>query len=260
MEFNNGIREQTNVLRGSTQSVKDASGSQEPKESPGAPFRIGEVLTDLPPDWQAPDPESPAGRILAAARRLFADQGFDRTSTRAISEEAGANQAMIHYYFGSKEKLYRKVIALEILAIFMSIAGRLTANPDGDEILIRLPLELMAELRDHPSRRRLIRREIGQGAGHAVEAIKAMGEFGPRGFRRIFSAMVEEGQRAGRLRGVASHAVLPFLLSVAYGAMLMEPMFRAVLGDGVDDDSIWNERQKGFGTLLRHGLLLEENP
>ena len=44
-------------------------------------------------------------QIMEAAERLFAENGFDGTSVRDISEKAGVNLAMISYYFGSKEKL-----------------------------------------------------------------------------------------------------------------------------------------------------------
>lgn len=45
-------------------------------------------------------------RILLAAKKLFAAQGFDRTSVRQICEEAGANVALISYYFGGKDNLF----------------------------------------------------------------------------------------------------------------------------------------------------------
>lgn len=44
-------------------------------------------------------------RILEAAERLFAEQGFAGTSLRSITAEAGVNLAAIHYHFGSKEGL-----------------------------------------------------------------------------------------------------------------------------------------------------------
>lgn len=44
-------------------------------------------------------------QIMEAAEKLFADKGFEGTSVRDIAEDAGVNQAMISYYFGSKEKL-----------------------------------------------------------------------------------------------------------------------------------------------------------
>jgi len=48
--------------------------------------------------------------ILQVAERLFAEEGFDGTSIRAIARDAHVNIAMISYYFGSKEKLLEALI------------------------------------------------------------------------------------------------------------------------------------------------------
>lgn len=45
-------------------------------------------------------------RILLAAKKLFAAQGFDGTSVRQICDEAGANVALVSYHFGGKENVF----------------------------------------------------------------------------------------------------------------------------------------------------------
>jgi AcrR family transcriptional regulator len=52
--------------------------------------------------------------ILDVAERIFADMGFDGSSTRMISGEAGVNMAMLNYYFGSKEGLFLAVVERKI--------------------------------------------------------------------------------------------------------------------------------------------------
>jgi AcrR family transcriptional regulator len=49
-------------------------------------------------------------RILDAAERLFARDGFEATSLRAITTEAGVNLAAVNYHFQSKEALVQAVI------------------------------------------------------------------------------------------------------------------------------------------------------
>lgn len=44
--------------------------------------------------------------ILEAARQVFAEAGFDKASVRAIAAAAGVDPALIHHYFGTKEKLF----------------------------------------------------------------------------------------------------------------------------------------------------------
>jgi AcrR family transcriptional regulator len=49
-------------------------------------------------------------RILDAAERLFASDGFEATSLRAITSGAGVNLAAVNYHFQSKEALVQAVI------------------------------------------------------------------------------------------------------------------------------------------------------
>ena len=44
--------------------------------------------------------------ILEAARFAFAEKGFDKASIRAIAGEAQVDPALVHHYFGTKEKLF----------------------------------------------------------------------------------------------------------------------------------------------------------
>ena len=49
-------------------------------------------------------------RILVATEKLFIIHGFDATSLRAITTEAGVNLAAVNYHFGSKEELFALVL------------------------------------------------------------------------------------------------------------------------------------------------------
>jgi TetR/AcrR family transcriptional regulator len=49
-------------------------------------------------------------RILAAAEEIFAEAGYAAASMAAIAERAGLPKANLHYYFGTKEQLYRRLL------------------------------------------------------------------------------------------------------------------------------------------------------
>ncbi|WP_301148435.1 TetR family transcriptional regulator [Mycobacterium simiae] len=65
-------------------------------------------------------PGRPAGssdtreRILSSARELFARNGIDRTSIRAVAAAAGVDAALVHHYFGTKQQLFAAAIHLPI--------------------------------------------------------------------------------------------------------------------------------------------------
>lgn len=52
--------------------------------------------------------------ILAAARTLFASQGFDRTTMRAVAKEAGCDPVMAYRYFGGKQALFVEAVSLDL--------------------------------------------------------------------------------------------------------------------------------------------------
>ena len=49
-------------------------------------------------------------KLILTAGKLFAQEGFEATSVRTISEKAKVNISAINYHFGSKENLYMEVI------------------------------------------------------------------------------------------------------------------------------------------------------
>lgn len=54
-------------------------------------------------------------RILMAAEVLFVEHGFDGTSLRMITSDAGVNLAAVNYHFGSKENLLKSVVLRRLL-------------------------------------------------------------------------------------------------------------------------------------------------
>lgn len=50
--------------------------------------------------------------VLAAAQRQFAELGYDRTTMRSVAAEAGVDQKLVGYLFGSKQRLFVAATAL----------------------------------------------------------------------------------------------------------------------------------------------------
>jgi AcrR family transcriptional regulator len=62
------------------------------------------------PHPPAPSRNATAEAFLDAGERLLIDVGYAGITTRALAAEAGANQGLVHYYFGSMDELFVQVL------------------------------------------------------------------------------------------------------------------------------------------------------
>jgi AcrR family transcriptional regulator len=91
-------------------------------------------------------PGRPAGssntrdRILDSARELFARNGINNTSVRAVAAAADVDSALVHHYFGTKEKLFAAAVHIPIDP--MDVIGPLREVPI-DELGHRIPSILL---------------------------------------------------------------------------------------------------------------------
>ncbi len=89
-------------------------------------------------------------RILAAAEKVFARAGFGGTTMAAIAAASDLPKANLHYYFGSKDVLYRAVLA-RTLGDWLAPAQGITADAEPRAALeqyIRVKMALSAQRPD----------------------------------------------------------------------------------------------------------------
>ena len=78
-------------------------------------------------------------RILNAAEKLFARDGFHHTSLRSMTEQAKVNLAAVNYHFGSKEALLQAVIERRLLPLNKLRNEKLSAELTAAEQANRRP-------------------------------------------------------------------------------------------------------------------------
>ncbi|MCF6289983.1 MAG: TetR family transcriptional regulator [Desulfobacterales bacterium] len=69
-------------------------------------------------------------RIIGAAVKLFARQGFAGTGLRELAAAADVNLAMINYFFGSKKELLKEILDI-FLSGYLAIGREELAGDDG---------------------------------------------------------------------------------------------------------------------------------
>ena len=163
-------------------------------------------------------------RILWVAERLFLEKGFSGTSTTEIAKAVGCNQALIHYYFRTKEKLFWDVFSPKVEQVVEYLDAPLDESIDFIERIRnvidfyfgileldeRLAPFIVIELIMHPGRwdkfrDRYLRNESRSSA-----------------FNR-FESMVAEEIQAGHIRSMRAIDLLMNIMSLTISAFIVAP-------------------------------------
>lgn len=108
--------------------------------------------------------------ILTAAEMVFADYGFKGATTARIALQAGVPKANVHYYFATKDALYRRVVE-DVCSHWLEAAMAFDQSTDPAETF-RGYIEAKMDLsRNRPHGSRVWAHEIIRGAKFASEYI-----------------------------------------------------------------------------------------
>ena len=172
-----------------------------------------------------PGPSTTREAIARAARAQFSELGYDRTTIRGVAREAGVDAALVIRFYGSKDALFREVMALPPAA-----AEALERIADGPrETVGRRLAELIVGLLENPVTRAIVLGRIRSAASHA-EAAALVRETVTRDVGRLTSALTDD-QPDVRAVLAGTHVVG---LAVARYVVLVEPLASMPAADVVE--------------------------
>lgn len=198
-------------------------------------------------------------RILDAATAVFIRRGTAGARMQEIAEEAGVNQALLHYYFRSKDKLSEAVFRETAGRMFPALIGIVGADTPVVEKIDSivdtylttmtqtpfLPGYIISELHHHPER---ISQLLGQIAGGDLSVITAPA------FDKLEKQLAAEA-RAGRMRRMNAAQFFVNLLSLCVFPFAARPMLRAALGfDDNDFAKFIEQRRKELPIYIRSAI------
>jgi len=102
--------------------------------------------------------------ILAAARRVLADQGFAAWGVNAVARAAGCDKQLIYRYFGGMDGL-AEAIGVEMAAwLDSALSARADAPPSASyaELMARLAIEYLDALRGNRLAQRILAWEVAE--------------------------------------------------------------------------------------------------
>ena len=178
-------------------------------------------------------------RILTIATRRFARDGYSGTSLQGIADEVGMRKPSLLYHYASKEVLRDAVIA-DLLERWQTRLPDVLAKAwMGDDRFTSLFEEVSRFFEADPSRALLVMREVVDRPKETRERFGAA----IRPWLELLKGIIEEGQRAGRVRAdVDPEAYLVQCIVMIVGSVVGAELGSEVFGGLSRAD--WGKRQR----------------
>ncbi|MBH1936623.1 TetR family transcriptional regulator [Streptomyces sp. AV19] len=136
-------------------------------------------------------------RLLAAATRLFADRGYDRTSVQEIVEAAGVTKGALYHYFGSKDDLLHEIYARVLRVQQERLDAVAASDAPVEERLRAAAVDVAVTTIENLDDTKIFFRSMHQLGPEKYRQVRAE----RRRYHERFRALIEEGQRAGVFSG-----------------------------------------------------------
>lgn len=148
-------------------------------------------------------------RVIAAAAKMFAERGYQRTSFNDIANQLQIDRASLYYYVGNKSDLF-EAVAMTPIEYNIQALAEVTASDISPDKKLRLVIEqLMTSFEDNfPKLYIFIREDLRKLDVDAVRSKKAADL--QRRYYDLFIDVVREGQASGVLRDELTPAVIAY--------------------------------------------------
>ena len=102
-------------------------------------------------------------QLIAIARGLFAERGYEGTSVEEIAAQATVSKPVVYEHFGGKEGLYAVVVDREVRTLLDGIGGSLTSGTER-ELIEQATLALLDYIEAHTDGFRILARDSSVGS------------------------------------------------------------------------------------------------
>ncbi len=187
-------------------------------------------------------------RILEAAENNFVLLGFSGARMQQIANDAGVNKALLHYYFESKEILFKRIME-DALSGFANIAGVLLEKEAGS--LHQRFKQLTNRFLQIMLRKPFLPGFILQEAQQQPELMYAILQKYQADLQSLQQEMNEEAT-AGRMHPTDARELLVDMFSVCFFPFLAMPLISQVLYSGGEEalGRLLNNRKKAVEELV----------
>ncbi len=135
-------------------------------------------------------------RILDAAIKVFADQGFHQSTISQIARRAGVADGTIYLYFKNKDDILLQFFSYKTKQVFTRFRQEVQKAQTATEKLCNLIRHHLEEFQRDPNMAIVFRAETRQSSHLAQEEIREMSKM----YLDMTSEIIEQGQQEGEMR------------------------------------------------------------
>lgn len=190
--------------------------------------------------------------ILKAAEELFLEQGFEQTTTKQIAQRAGCNQALLHYYYRTKDNLFVQIFeekAKFIATHFLDINSTAQTLEERISQMVELHFELF---RKNPRLVPFLLKEVLSDPVRVAPILDKIKQYMVKIFGKIDEALHVEIEK-GAARPVSTLNVILTLVSLDMAPFIIAPVLQRVLDltDEQLDEQLDKRKPEVVEILLR---------
>lgn len=191
-------------------------------------------------------------KILEAAEKLFYERGFAMTHTTDIAREVGCNQALVHYYFRTKEKLFESFFQNKVT---LFITAFISTGNEETTFDLKMTRKIEAHfdiLRKNPRLPFLLFNEISTNPQRVANFRASLGDM-PNLLLSAFDKEIEKEVQEGRIRRVKAIDLILSIISMNVIMFIADPIIKALTGasDKEYEKMLDRRKQENVETILR---------
>ncbi len=188
-------------------------------------------------------------RILEAAEKVFAEAGFGGATMQLIADMAGLPKANLHYYFPTKEALYRQVVE-NIFQIWLRAAD-VFDSADGPAEAIAAYIDAKMEIsRRHPAGSKVWASEVMHGAPVIQDYLEHTLTEWTEGRAKVIERWIAEG----RMDRVNPHHLLYMLWATTQHYADFNHQIETLNGGKPLSDAQWEEAKASVKQIILAGI------
>jgi len=193
--------------------------------------------------------------ILETAERLFLEKGFALTSTTEIAKEVGCNQALIHYYFRTKDNLFNTIFEQKFRLFFQHVfeLGNLDDLSFTDKLkhIIESHFDM---LKANPKLPLLIIREFSRRP-EQLHVLKEKLQAIPQKLFEKMNTELDAEIASGKIRPTTILDLLLSILSLNISLFLLMPIFSEVMSmNDVQKEFVIQHRRNEHVTIILNSM------